>query len=65
MLIEYMGRCTVLALDEQKVRWYWCIFEFEYVIAWYTMQYICISQSQLHTRLLFNYNGNAIRLYLG
>ena len=65
MLIEYMGRCIVLALDEQKVRWYWCMFEFEYVIAWYTMRYIyiCILRSQLHTRLIFNYNGNAIRLW--
>ena len=24
----------VLALDEQGVRWYWCIFEFECVITW-------------------------------
>ena len=43
----------MLTLDEQLVRWYWCMFEFECVIVWYTMQYI--SPSQLHTHLLFKY----------
>ena len=25
---------VMLVLTEQQVRWYWCIFEFEFVIAW-------------------------------
>ena len=36
MLIEYMERCNaMLALHEQEVRQYWCMFEFECVIPWY------------------------------
>ena len=27
----------MLALDEQEVRWCWCMFEFECVITWYTI----------------------------
>ena len=30
---------VTLPLDEQQVRWYWCISEFECVITWYTMDY--------------------------
>ena len=43
MLIEYMERyragCVMLILDEQRVRWYSCMFEFECIIAWYTMHH--------------------------
>ena len=43
MLIEYVGRFIVLALDEQTVRWYWCMFEFECVIVWYTLHHDTIT----------------------
>ena len=33
----------MLASAEQYVRWYWCMFEFEYVIAWHTMHYDIIA----------------------
>ena len=61
MLIEPIKRYIVLALDEQKVRWYLGMFEFECVIAWYTTLHhdtITIEHSpaiqlqwQLHTAL--------------
>ena len=54
----------MLALDEQGVRWYWCMLEFECVITWYAHDAPWTTRSQLHTRLLFNDNGNGIRLYL-
>ena len=31
----------MLALDEQYVRWYWCMFEFECVITWYVYGIRC------------------------
>ena len=34
---------VVLVLDEQYVRWYWCMFEFKCVITWYTMHYNTIT----------------------
>ena len=34
---------VVLALDEQLVRWYWYMFEFECVITWYTMHHNAIA----------------------
>ena len=37
----------MLALDEQAVRWYWCMFEFECVIT-------------LYTRLLLKYTTMAL-----
>ena len=33
----------ILTLDEQTVRWYWCMFEFECAIAWYTMHHDTIA----------------------
>ena len=33
---------VVLVLDEQIVRWYWCMFEFEYVIAYLSLVYMFI-----------------------
>ena len=33
----------IVLLDEQQVRWYWCMFEFECVIAWYTMHHNAIA----------------------
>ena len=41
----------VFALDKQKVRWYWCMIEFECTNA------RAMTQFQFHTRLLFNYNA--------
>ena len=49
----------VLALDAQKVR-YWCMFEFECVIAWYDVPWIIHDHNLFHTHLLFNYNGDVI-----
>ena len=43
----------VLALDEQLVRWYWRMVEFECVITWGTMHYV--TRSQLCTHVLFTY----------
>ena len=60
MLIEPIKRYIVLALDEQKVRWYLGMFEFECVIVWYTLHHDTITiehstatqlQWQLHTVL--------------
>ena len=33
----------MLTLNEQEVRWYWWMFEFECVIAWYTMHHATIA----------------------
>ena len=33
------GVGVMLALDEQEVRWYWYVFQFECAIAWYTMHH--------------------------
>ena len=65
----------VLAFNEQDVRWYWCMFEFECVIAWYTMPHDTITtalspaiqlQWQWHTALrscwLDIWNGIALVL---
>ena len=48
----------MLAFDEQSVRWYWCMFELECVIAWCTMHHdtitiACPAAMQTH------YNGDA------
>ena len=40
----------MLAFDEQEVRWYWCMFEFKCVFAWYTIHH---DTMQMHTRLIF------------
>ena len=37
----------MLAVDEQEVRWYWCMFEFEYAIALYTMHHETITIAHL------------------
>ena len=58
--VDQMCNGIVPALDEQTVRRCWCLFEFECVIAWYTMHYI--TPPQLHTPLIFNYNGNDLWL---
>ena len=42
ILVEYMEN-VVLDLDEQLVRCYWYMFEFECVIAWYTMRHDTIA----------------------
>ena len=63
----------VLAFDEQNVRWYWCMFEFECVNAWYTVysikpvppvQHKTITITHLlckHTTLVMAY-GSALML---
>ena len=51
-LVEYMKRYIVLDLGGQDVRWYWCMFEFECVITWYTIRYGTIT---LYTRLLLKH----------
>ena len=35
--VDRIWRAIVLALDEQQVRWYWCMVEFKCVITWCTM----------------------------
>ena len=62
----------ILALDEQYVRWYWCMFNFECdtlvsVHVWIGINvqllgiWCTVTPSQLHTRLLFKYNGKYVR----
>ena len=46
--IAYICNGIVLTLNEQIVRWYWCMFGFESVIVWYTSHDDTIV-SQLHT----------------
>ena len=67
MLIEYMKRCNaMLAVHEQEVRWYWCMFEFECVIKLFgIIVRFTTAPSQLHSRLQFNYNNNYIRFCAG
>ena len=50
------------ALDEQFVRLFWCIFEFDYIIACRPTHYL--ARLQLHTNVLFKYtyNGDNKRL---
>ena len=47
----------MLGLDEQDVRWYWCMFEFECGLACYTMHHetIAISYSRA---IQIHYNDN-------
>ena len=73
IFIKYMERCwcrlnvwngNMLALDEQKVRCYWCMFEFECDITWYTMHHEWHERNLLYSYLLFNYNGDGIHTVL-
>ena len=41
--VNWIWNGIVLALDEQEVRWYWCIFEFECLIALYTVHHNIIA----------------------
>ena len=61
ILIEYMERCR-LALDEQEVRCYWCMFEFECVIACYTMRHDTIAIADLRWCWLNVWNGIVLAL---
>ena len=47
----------MLALGKQAVRWYWCMFEFECVIAWCTMY-----NDTYSTAMEIHYNDNDIQL---
>ena len=51
----------MLALPEQIVRWYWYMFEFECVIAWYKMHYHAIAIAH-SPAIEIHYNGNDIQL---
>ena len=51
----------MLPLDEQKVRWYWYMFEFECVMTWYTTHYDTITIAH-SPAMQTHYNGNDIRL---
>ena len=55
--IGFIWNVIVLVLDEQEVRWYWCIFETKCrVIAWYTMR-----NDTITTRI--HYNNNDLSLH--
>ena len=53
----------VLVLDEQQVRCYWCMFEFECAIAWYTIYHEWYDHNLLHNYLLFMFNYNDYGLH--
>ena len=45
----YIWNCIVLDLDEQSVRWYWCMVEFECGITWCTMHHDTIAIAMANT----------------
>ena len=52
----------MLALAEQIVRWYWYMFEFECVIAWYMIHYNAIAITHSPAIEIQYNNGNDIQL---
>ena len=60
----YIWNGVMMTLDEQGVRWYCCMFEFECVITcWYMMQNDTDTVEMTHSSVIWiRYNDNDIRL---
>ena len=43
--VDWIWNGVMMAVDEQEVRWYWCMFQFEYAIVSYTMHHETIAST--------------------